>query len=56
MYSKISIMESGFQEFLYENQLGAACIAKNDNCVPRRLRDQPKKIEKNWKNIERNEH
>ena len=42
-------LQHQLQEFLYENQLGAACIAKNDNCVPRRLRDQPKKNEKNLK-------
>ena len=42
-------LQHQLQEFLYENQLGAACIAKNDNCVPRRLRDQPKKNENNLK-------
>ena len=53
--TKIEKMENHFalqhqlQEFLYEDQLGAACIAKNDNCVPRRLRDQPKKNENNLK-------
>ena len=42
-------LQHQLQEFLYEDQLGAVCIAKNDNCVPRRLRDQPKKIENNLK-------
>ena len=42
-------LQHQLQEFLYEDQLGAACIAKNDNCVPRRLRDQPKKNENNLK-------
>ena len=42
-------LQHQLQEFLYEDQLGAACIAQNDNCVPRRLRDQPKKNENNLK-------
>ena len=42
-------LQHQLQEFLYEDQLGAVCIAKNDNCVPRRLRDQPKKTENNLK-------
>ena len=45
------------QGLLYEDQLGAGAhtpnfknsIAKNDHCVPRRLRDQPKKNENNLK-------
>ena len=42
-------LQHQLQEFLYEDQLGAVCIAKNDNCVPHRLRDQPKKTENNLK-------
>ena len=42
-------LQHQLQEFLYENQLCAACIAKNDNCVPRTLREQPKKNENNLK-------
>ena len=50
-------LQHQLQEFLYEDQLGAAAhtpnlkksIARNDNCVPRRLRDQPKKNENNLK-------
>ena len=42
-------LQHQLQEFLYENQLCAACISKNDNCVPRRLREQPKKNENNLK-------
>ena len=61
--TKIEKMENHFalqhqlQGFLYEDQLGAGAhspnfkksIAKNDHCVPRRLRDQPKKYENNLK-------
>ena len=42
-------LQHQLQEFLSEDQLGAACIAKNDNCVPRTLREQPKKNENNLK-------
>ena len=49
-------LQHQLQEFLYEDQLGAACIAKMIIVSLVHYVINPRKMKTTWKNIERNEH